>query len=109
MANFSDEEIQAVWEKARICKEGWNGRFATEWRVDIAGAWIRRSGYGKQENFGWEIDHINPNGGDNIENLQPLYWENNSSKGDNYPTYETAFTSFEGSDINSEFRIVHAT
>ena len=36
-------------------------------------------------NYGWEIDHINPvasGGGDEIGNLQPLNWKNNSAKGD---------------------------
>jgi len=38
--------------------------------------------------YGWEIDHIKPlamGGLDNIDNLQPLQWENNRKKGDTYP------------------------
>ena len=39
--------------------------------------------YGDCESpYGWEIDHINPNGGDGIGNLQPLQWQNNRAKGD---------------------------
>ncbi len=40
----------------------------------------------RNSNYGWEIDHINPvanGGGDEINNLQPLYWDNNAKKGDN--------------------------
>lgn len=31
---------------------------------------------------GWEIDHINPGGGDGLSNLQPLHYETNRRKGD---------------------------
>ncbi|HIP78015.1 MAG TPA: HNH endonuclease, partial [Kiloniellaceae bacterium] len=43
-----------------------------------------------QSKFGWEIDHIRPvskGGSDRLDNLQPLYWENNRRKGDTYPWY----------------------
>ena len=39
---------------------------------------------------GWEVDHIKPvarGGTDSMENLQPLQWENNRKKGDNYPAF----------------------
>ncbi len=35
--------------------------------------------------FGWEVDHIKPvaaGGGDELENLQALQWENNRHKSD---------------------------
>lgn len=38
--------------------------------------------------YGWEIDHIKPSslgGSDGLYNLQPLQWENNRSKSDNWP------------------------
>ena len=32
--------------------------------------------------FGWEIDHVSPNGPDSIDNLIPLHWKNNVDKSD---------------------------
>lgn len=32
--------------------------------------------------YGWEIDHIDPNGGDNLSNLRPLQWKNNVTTGE---------------------------
>lgn len=56
-----------------------------EWRRDLCGAPIRRSEHGNTASkHGWEIDHIEPvayGGGDELENLQPLQWQNNRAKG----------------------------
>ena len=78
---FSEEEQQQVWEKGQVVQPN----DPSVWRKDACGAWIKRSMYGdrsSQTNYGWEIDHIDPNGGDDISNLRPLQWYNNVTKSD---------------------------
>jgi hypothetical protein len=73
--SFSDAQVQQVWEKGSPTYDSAN------WRKDCCGAWIRRGARGnRSSDYGWEIDHIDPNGGDDIRNLQPLQWENNAAK-----------------------------
>ena len=88
--SFSDEKIEAVWNKAKKIPNN------DKWRKDACGAWIHRDSYGKTSKGGWEIDHIFPEskgGSHDLANLQPLHWENNRSKGDDYPNYNCAVTS----------------
>lgn len=77
----------AVWNKGRIIP----GRDPNTWRQDSCGHLIRYSDHGNTNStYGWEIDHIFPasrGGTDDLDNLQPLYWENNRIKGDQYPWY----------------------
>ena len=57
-------------------------------RKDTCGDWIDFAKYGDLTDRGWEIDHIKPvaaGGGDTLDNLQPLYWRTNRTKGDTYP------------------------
>jgi 5-methylcytosine-specific restriction endonuclease McrA len=76
---FDAATIEAVWEKARISKRH------TPLRLDALGSLIWKPAHGSTHSkFGWEIDHIKPvaaGGGDELENLQPLQWENNRDKG----------------------------
>ena len=56
-----------------------------EIRKDSMGHWIQFDQHGRETNYGWEIDHIHPRakgGRTEIDNLQPLWWENNRRKGD---------------------------
>lgn len=85
---FDDRTIQRVWEKGRIAP----GKDPNVMRMDCCGAFIRRDLYGDTtpKGLGWEIDHIVPvasGGPDDLGNLQPLQWENNRGKSDNYPNW----------------------
>lgn len=103
---FSEYVKEAVWNKARIVPGVIN---SSELRQDIAGAWIKKSEYGnRQSPWGWEIDHIKPEslyGSDNLDNLQPLQWENNVSKGDDFPAWWTAVSSVGDTYVKSTRRI----
>jgi len=86
-SGFDDQTIEAVWRKGTPEPE-YQG-----FRKDACGASMQRTKYGKTEMWGWEIDHIKPvakGGTDELGNLQPLRWENNRRKSDDYPNYYCA-------------------
>ena len=75
----SEEEIDRVWQKAKPV----TGNDPNVFRKDPCDAWIKKSDHGNRDSqFGWEIDHVDPSGSDNVSNKQPLQWENNVSKSD---------------------------
>ena len=76
---FTPETIEAVWRKATKVENNDPAIF----RKDTCSAWICRTHYGSRDSaYGWEIDHVNPKGGDDLSNLAPLHWQNNAAKGD---------------------------
>jgi uncharacterized C2H2 Zn-finger protein len=84
--DFQDNMKKAVWEKAAIIPDVNEDLI----RIDRCGALIRWDKYGEtvDKGYGWEIDHIKPvslNGTDDLLNLQPLQWQNNRNKSDDYP------------------------
>jgi hypothetical protein len=77
--SYSDETIQAVWDKAKIV----DNNDSTIWRKDECGAWLQRTMYGdRSSQYGWEIDLILPQGSNDISNLRPLHWKNSIGKSD---------------------------
>jgi len=79
--SFTKGKVDKIWDKGTKV----SGNEGSKWRKDQCGAWIYRTSYGKQSDYGWEVDHIKPKskaGTEDISNLRPLHWENNRSKAD---------------------------
>ena len=87
----------------------WDAIFGNEkWHVDCFGTWMYRDDYGdtetkrlrpngtgKEYSYGWEIDHIRPKSdfekdsdADLLNNYEPMYWNHNREKADNYPQFD---------------------
>ena len=85
--SFDSEIIDKVWEKGKKIV----GVKTKSVKKDKFGEVIAKFHYGDTIQYGWEIDHIKPvskGGTDDLSNLQPLYWENNRHKENNYPKWK---------------------
>lgn len=104
------EEKRKVWRRGSII----DGQDPSQIRKDCCDAIIKWDCYGKDNSeFGWEIDHVYPKAKlesagvpkddwDNLRNLRPMHHANNSSKGDDYPTYKYVVTSSGRNNVNKE-------
>ena len=81
----TDEQTKrTVWNKGTPIP----GYDANVWRRDVCGHAMEYARHGQEGDYGWEIDHVVPRargGPTTFQNLQPLWWSNNRSKGDTYP------------------------
>lgn len=112
MSDLSDR-IDEIWAKAQVVED----YDSTKYRKDACGAWIIKDQYGKRDNpFGWEVDHIYPesklNGKkvpqeliDDIDNLRPLNWMNNDSKGADFPSYQAKITSDGNTNVEGTYQL----
>ena len=100
---YSDSVIKQIWDEKAIAVDGYDKEL---YRKDAAGAWIAFNMYGNKDSLlGWEVDHVWPKqkgGGDHMENLRPLNWRNNVSKGNDYPVYKTAVVAEGNKNIFKE-------
>lgn len=107
MCRYSEDVKKEIWDKKGQTIDGEN---PDEVRLDAAGALMHWDKYGDRSNpYGWEVDHIFPESKlrgnvasemiDNIENLRPMQWQNNESKGNDYPSYRSVVMAKEGKNV----------
>jgi hypothetical protein len=78
----SNKSRDAAWDRAAKIRN----KNPDTWRRDELGNPMRNGSYGTEGDFGWEIDHRNPQskgGTDHGRNLRALNWLANRQKSDN--------------------------
>ena len=83
---FDAAIIEAVWNKAVPSKQH------PPLRMDVRGTLIWKEGYSNTNSrFGWVIARRRPlsqGGGDDLDNLEPVQWENNRLNGNGHTRVE---------------------
>lgn len=112
MCNINEDLKRRVWNKGIAVKDYDPAKF----RQDACGAWMIFEQYSNRKSiYGWEIDHIFPQSIlreynatekeiDNIDNLRPLNWINNSSKGSDYPSYHADVISDGNKNVRGNYQ-----
>ncbi|PAT00991.1 hypothetical protein CI105_08865 [Candidatus Izimaplasma bacterium ZiA1] len=84
--SWTERDKRLVWNNATIVTH----EEKDIWRKEACGAWISWNQFGNRDSeYGWEIDHITAvanGGGNELNNLQALYWKNNEFKADKTTT-----------------------
>lgn len=111
MCIVTDDLKRSVWKKGREV-EGFNPNLI---RKDACGAWIKYDDFRNRESiYGWEIDHVFPEAIlkerqvsqeeiDAEENLRPLNWVNNDSKGRDYPVYHASLKAEGEKNVRGDY------
>ena len=93
--NWTDEQLDAVWNKAKGAKD-----YNNDYKLDPVEAMMYR--HKRQDtNMAWEVDHIFPkeildffkipiDKINNLDNLRAMQHSNNESKGISFPEYSYA-------------------
>ena len=116
---FTTQQIDDVWSKGTKVPNFDSSKY----RKDACGAWISRDKYGDEHSpYGWQIDHIYPESKlklrrmnqesiDDIQNLRPMHWKNNKSKGADYPTYHSVVKAVDNhnEEIDDTFEVNQST
>lgn len=115
MTKYTKEQLDKIWEKG-LKDDKYNPDFV---RKDACGAWMIKGRYNdRSSSFGWEVDHIYPESKlkdmnipqakiDDICNLRPLNWNNNVSKGSDYPHYQSKIKAGVFTDENGQINDVN--
>lgn len=112
---FTKQQIENTWLKGTKVPN-YN---PAKYRKDACGAWIVKDKYGDTHSpYGWQIDHIYPESKlrlrrmdqesiDDPNNLRPMHWKNNKSKGTDYPTYHSVVKAVDNhnEDIDDTFEV----
>lgn len=111
MCQVTEELKRKVWNKGREV-EDFN---SDSIRKDACGAWIKYDDFRNRESiYGWEIDHVFPEVVlkeknvsqeeiDAEENLRPLNWINNDSKGRDYPVYHASLKAEGEKNVRGDY------